>query len=85
MTDAISEDTMTIFAKDNKCAAPRSARANSGAQKGEAPAGLQISWDVTPAQEVAIRMLAAKTDVRELIAAVSGAPFATAIEHSLQE
>jgi hypothetical protein len=34
---------------------------------------------------VAIRMLAAKTDVRELIAAVSGAPFATAIEHSLQE
>jgi hypothetical protein len=77
---------MNNFANENECFGAKAPKApsrtvasvpavsHSGAQDGEAPVRLKISWHVAPAQNVAILDLAGKADGLELSPLASTGP-----------
>jgi len=88
---------MNYFANENKCSgeeAPKvpsstvsiaSPVSNSGAQDGEAPVRLKISWHVAPAQNVAILDLTGKAGGLGLAPLASTEPVANAGQSRVPE
>ncbi len=88
---------MNYFANENECSGKKAPKvpsstvsgapsvSNSGAQDGEAPVRLKISWHVAPAQNVAILDLTGKAGGLGLAPLASTEPVANAGQSRLQK